>query len=268
MSQSPLTAGAILIAGLLPLIPMQNGARGNAKASRAVPEFREAVTPAIGGGAERIHAWRGGDVPDRARVFRAAAATEAGAEQLRAAIGRDGNLDAFLADRDDGFRGNGPRGNGGDARFARDPWHDGLLVDAWAPEAFGLGGRTALALRMRTVLVTGDFSLRDMATRHVVRIRALDPDPLLKLTLDVPAARRDRVDPYLVTIGIATDDRMQEGPPFRVLVDTVEVPFSVSPDGIHVVVGLGPGCHTVMVRALPFACDDVFEFRYAMVNRL
>ncbi len=266
MSQIPMSTGAaLLVAGLLPLLPVQNGAprAGAVRATRAIPEFRESTDLAPSPNAGRLHAWRGGEVPDRARVLRAFANTPDGNAQLRSTLDRDDDdFDGFLS---------GHRGRNGredlPSRYGRDPWHSGLMVDAWAPEAIAQG-RTAMALRMRTVLITGDFNLRDMAARHVVRIRALDPDPLLKLTLEIPDVRHVRVQPYLVSLGIATDDFTQEGPAFRILIDGCEVPYSITPEGVQLAVGLGGGCHTVMVRALPCAYDDVFEFRYAMVNRL
>lgn len=150
-----------------------------------------------------------------------------------------------------------------------DHWYRGYTVDAWRPRADDARGQPTLRLRTVAGVIAPGMDLRMMSQRGVVMVKGEAGREMLRVVAYTPKPVSGRDDLYLFTIGMATGFTPgPKPPPFQVIVDGVEVPYSISSEGVHVLASLDRGRHVVELKGAAHLDTRYFEMRYVHAARL
>lgn len=221
----------------------------------------------------RTHVLQSTHVPDRREAIGSAREGRAGRAALEEALkSSTAEAETELAGRGPGGRGahgSGPDGSGKSAIARREAnWVDGYLVDGLNPDIYAKTGKFAVRLRTASVVINPGYTLKDMATRSVLRLKAGLADQLLRLTINAPPPKSGNADAYLITLAMAVGWSKPETPPVAIFFDGKLLEYDITRAGIQLVKRMTPGPHHLTVQVEPGFEGDIFEFHYAMVNRL
>lgn len=212
----------------------------------------------------RTHALASSRVPDRTEAIAAFAAHPTGKAAI-ADLAKQARVDPAEVSA-------GHRRVDGEALSAAQltgtNWNRGFLADGFSPDVYDKHGQVALRLRTNSVIVNPAYSLRDMASSGVLRLKGTPYEQLFRVTINAPSPRTGEADAFLISIGMLSGWKGKELPPVALFMDGNPLEYTVTPHGLQLVKRLREGSHRLTVHVAPEFAGDVFEFRYVFVNRL